>query len=121
MQTLLQDVTEYLPIMGGLSPPMRHELQQHLVPLLHVITGLAVAFILVAIAILVKFAATATFIPFFMILFSPFLMILPNRKNDTSTANIKFGKLKVSWQGGLAVGFLVLGVLLLILVKWVKA
>jgi hypothetical protein len=121
MQTLLQDVTEYLPMAGALSPALRRDLQQHLVPLLPVIIGVAVTFIVVSGAILLKLIATASFIPFFLIIFSPFLMLISNRKNDPGTANIEFGKLKVSWQGSLAFGFLVAGLSLLIIVNWVKA
>jgi hypothetical protein len=122
MQTLLQDVAEYWPMAGGLAPTLRRDLQQQLVPLLPVLIGIAVAFLVVSSAIFLKLIATATFIPFFIILFSPFLMLLPNRKGDPGAANFELGKfIKVSWQGGLAFGFLVAGVFLLVFIHWVKA
>lgn len=120
MQTILQDLTEYLPMVGGLSPPLRRELQQHLLPLAPVIVGVAFAFIVAAVAVLAKMMAATVFIPFFMILISPFLMLLQGRKTETGTASFEFRGLKFGWQGGLAFAFLVTGVLLLGLVEWTK-
>jgi hypothetical protein len=113
MQTLLQDhLTQYWPIMAELSPALRRSLQHELAELLPAILILAVAFIFAWGAILLKIGTAAFFSVFLLSLAH---LRLRNPRSDLGTANIEFGKLKVKWQGNLALGFLVVGLVLLIL------
>jgi len=120
MQTLLQDVTGYLPLAGGLSPGMRLELKEHLLPLASPIFAIAWGFIFTSVALALKAITATVFIPFFMIVTSPIVMMLQGRKDETGTAHFELPGFKISWQGGLAFTFLVTGVLLLVLVNWTK-
>jgi len=121
MQTLLQGLTEYWPIMGALSPEMRRELLHELVPLVPIILSLATALIFAGVTILLKLG-TAAYFSAFLITLVPFLMHFENRRSHLSTASIKYGKLKVRWQS-VALGCLVLGGLLAMVSVgiWVKA
>ena len=122
MQTLLQDFTDYWPMMGQLSPALRRELQHEIVPLVPIILSLAAALVVAGVTMLLKIG-TAAFFSMFLFALAPFLMRLESRRSDPSTANIEYGKLKVSWQGGLALGCLVAGLLLAVLSVgiWIKA
>jgi hypothetical protein len=112
MQILLQDLTDYWPMMGQLSPALR--LQHEILPLVPIILSLATALIVAGVAMLLKIG-TAAFISMFLFALAPLLMRLESRGSDPGAANIEYGKLKVSWQGGLALGCLVCGLLLAIL------
>jgi hypothetical protein len=114
MQILLQDFTDYWPMMGQLSPVLRRELQHEIVPLVPIIVSLATALIVAGVTMLLKIG-TAAYISMFLFALAPLLMRLESRRSDPGAANIEYGKLKVSWQGGLALGCLVCGLLLAIL------
>jgi hypothetical protein len=123
MQTLLQNLTEYWPIMGALSPALRRELQQELVPMIPAMFSLAGGLMAAGAAMAVKAGGVAgIFSAFFLGLF-PFMTRLENRRNDPGVANVEYGKFKVIWQGSLALGCLVAGLLLALLSigLWMKA
>jgi len=113
MQTLLQDhLMQYWPIMAELSPVLRRNLQHEIAELLPGILILAVAFIVAWGALLLKIGTAAFFSVFLLSLAH---LRVRNPRGDLGTANVEFGKLKVKWQGNLALGFLVAALVLLIL------
>ena len=112
MQIPLQDFTDYWPMMGQLSPALRRELQHELVPLVPIIVSLATALVVAGVTMLLKMG-TPVYISMFLFALAALLMRLEGRGDDPGAATIEFGKLKVSWQGGLALGCLVCGAAIL--------
>jgi hypothetical protein len=120
MQILLQGFTDYWPMMGQLSPALRVELQHEIVPLVPIIVSLATALVVAGVTMLLKLGPAA-FIAMFLFALAPLLMRLERRRSDPGTANIEYGKLKVTWQGGLALGCLVCGLAILSIGILIKA
>src|SRR5258708_6362668 len=111
MHILLQDITEYSPIMGALSPALRQQWEHELVrlaPAIFAFAGGLIAAGLVAIAHL----GAAAVLPAFLLGLIPFLY-LESRNDKPGSAKIKFRGLKASWRGNIALACLVCGVLLL--------
>ena len=112
MQILLQDFTDYWPMMGHLSPTLQRQLQHELVPLVPPIVALAASLAVAGVTALLKLGPTA-FIAMFLFALAALVMRIESRGSDPGAATIEFGKLKVSWQGGLALGCLVCGAAIL--------
>ena len=112
MQILLQDFTDYWPMMGHLSPTLQRQLQHELVPLVPIIVSLATALVVAGVTMLLKMG-TPVYISMFLFALAALLMRLEGRGDDPGATTIEFGKLKVSWQGGLALGCLVCGAAIL--------
>jgi len=108
MQILLQDFGEYWPMMGHFSLTLEREIG----PLLPVILAQTVSLAVAGVTLLLKSGPTV-FIGMFLIALAPLLMRLESRRSDPGAATIEFGKLKVSWQGGLGLGCLVCGAAIL--------
>jgi len=113
MNTLLDGLTDAMPLMGGLSVS-RFDLIFLLVQLLPWLFMMGASLVTVAVLKLLGIISTGTFLT---LMGGGYFAIKKPQPAD-STVNIEAGQFKIGWHGAGALGLIVAGILLILLGFW---